>query len=77
MPLAATRVDLEIIILSEVSLTKKNITYVKNLKNNDTNELIYKTQTDSQKTNTWLPKGLGWGEGQIGKLELTYTHDYI
>ena len=48
-----------------------------NLKNNDTNELIYKTQTDSQKTNIWLPKGLGWGEGQIGKLELTYTHDYV
>ena len=47
IPFAATWLDLEIIILSEVSLTKKNITYVKNLKNNDTNELIYKTQTDS------------------------------
>ena len=34
-----------------------------NLKN-DTNELIYKTETDSQtqKTNLWLPKGKGsWG----------------
>ena len=28
----------------------------------DTNELIYKTETDSQKTNLWLPKGK-WGEG--------------
>ena len=34
-----------------------------NLKN-DTNELIYKTETDSQmwKTNLWLQKGKG-GEG--------------
>ena len=44
IPFAATWLDLEIIILSEVSLTKKNITYVKNLKNNDTNELIYKIE---------------------------------
>ena len=31
-----------------------------NLKNN-TNELVYKTETDSQtwKTNLWLPKGKG------------------
>ena len=35
-----------------------------NLKINDTKELIYKTETDSQtsKTNLWLPKGKG-GEG--------------
>ena len=35
-----------------------------NLKN-DTNELIYKTETDSQisKTNLWLPKGKRRGEG--------------
>ena len=32
---------------------------------NDTNELIYKTETDSQisKTNLWLPKGKCCGEG--------------
>ena len=31
----------------------------------DTNELIYKTETDSQtqKTNLWLPKGKGGGSG--------------
>ena len=29
-----------------------------NLKNN-TNESIYKTETDSQKTNLWLPEGKG------------------
>ena len=33
-----------------------DITYMWNLKY-DTNPLIYKTETDSQKTNLWLPKG--------------------
>ena len=51
MPFAATWMDLEIIILSEVSQTKKDkchdITYTWNLKK-DTNELICKTETDSQ-----------------------------
>ena len=51
MPFAATWMDLEIIILSEVSQTERqissHITYTWNLKN-DTNELIYKTETDSQ-----------------------------
>ena len=30
---------------------------------NDTNELIYKTETDSKtsKTNLWSPKWKGWG----------------
>ena len=42
--------DLEILILSEVSQTETNtsdITYMKNLKN-DANEIIYKTEIDSQ-----------------------------
>ena len=53
MPFAATRMDLEIIILSEVSQTEKDkyhmisITYMWNLKN-DMNKSIYKTETDSQ-----------------------------
>ena len=36
-----------------------DIIYMWNLKTNDTNELIYKTEIDSetQKTNLWLPKG--------------------
>ena len=40
-----------------------NITYMWNLKC-DTDEFIYKIETDSQikKTNLWLPKGKG-GEG--------------
>ena len=34
-----------------------DIAYLQNLKRNDINELIYKTETDSQisKTNVWLP----------------------
>ena len=46
MPFAATWMDLEIIILSEVSQTEKDKSYdiMQNLKKkNDTNELIYKT----------------------------------
>ena len=62
MPSAATRTDLEMVILSEVSQTEKDkyhydITYMWNLKRNDTNELIYETETDSQtsRRNLWLP----------------------
>ena len=51
MALAATWRDLEIIILSEVRERKTNIVfyhlYVES-KKNDINELIYKTETDSQ-----------------------------
>ena len=49
MPFAATWMDLEIIILSEVNQRQisYDITYMCNLKN-DTNELIYKTETDTQ-----------------------------
>ena len=48
MPIAATRTDLEIIILSEVRQRQTYyITYMWSLKN-DTNELIYKTETGSQ-----------------------------
>ena len=49
MPFAATLVDLEIIILNEVRQRQRpyDITYMWNLKN-DTNELLYKMETDSQ-----------------------------
>ena len=62
MPFAATQIDLEIIILSKSDRERQiyDITYKWNLKYN-TNELIYKTETDSQaqKTNLWLPKEKG------------------
>ena len=40
----------------------------KNLKKNDTNELIYRTETDSQiqRMNLRLPGGKGWGEDILG-----------
>ena len=47
MPFAATWMDLEIIILSAVRQILYDITYMWNLKYN-TNELICKTETDSQ-----------------------------
>ena len=43
--------ELESVILSEVSQTEReeySTSYIWNLKINDTNELTYKTETDSQ-----------------------------
>ena len=53
MPFAATWMDPEIVILSEVSQTEKEKCCMTsiicgNLKRNNTNELIYKAETDSQ-----------------------------
>ena len=69
MTFAATWMDIEIIILNEVSQKEKDkyhndIIYVWNLKY-DTNELIYKTETVSQtwRTDWWWPRGRGHGGG--------------
>ena len=49
MPFAATWMDLDSIKLSEVNQGQiYDITYMWNLKKNDTNELVYKVETDSQ-----------------------------
>jgi len=60
--------DLEIIILSEVKSDRNrqiyNITYMWNLKN-DTNNLIYKTETDSQTQKTNMVTKQERGEGGI------------
>ena len=54
MPLAATWMDLQIIILSEISQTEKDKYHIIHLyveskkKKRDTNELIYKAEIDSQ-----------------------------
>ena len=60
MPFAATWTNLEIIILSEIRQKKANISLTCGIRKDDTNELIYETEIDSQtqKTNLWLPK---WG----------------
>ena len=64
--------------LNHVNLTRErqisyDSTYMQNLKN-DTNELIYKTEIDSQtqKTNLWLPKGKGGFLGGASGKEPTY-----
>ena len=53
--------DLEIIVLNEVRQRQisDDIAYMWNLKKKDINELIYKTEMDSQtlKTNLQFPKG--------------------
>ena len=45
----------------------QDITYMRNLKY-DTNEVVYKTEIDSQtqKTNLWLPKGKGVERDKFG-----------
>ena len=49
------------------------------LKKNDTNEHIYKMETDSQtqKTNLWLPKEEGRGGGIHWEFGITDIHYYI
>ena len=55
-----------------------DITYMWNLKK-DTNEFIYEAEANSQtqKTNLWLPKGKGWGGGSMRHLGVTHSHYYI
>ena len=72
MPFAATWMDLEIIILSEVRQTEEDkyhmISLISGILKNGTNELIYRTERDSQtqKTNLWLPQGKGGGMDKLG-----------
>ena len=79
VPFIATWMDLEIVILNEVreGLILYDMpydrTYLPNRKRNDTNELIYETETDSgtKRTNWWLPGGR-MGE-EVGIWGLTWT----
>ena len=49
MPFAATQMDLQVIILSEVSQTRYcMILLICRISKNDTSELNYKMETDSQ-----------------------------
>ena len=65
MPFAATWVDLEIVILSEVGQMEKDkymiLLMCRILKKNDTNEVIHKTLT--YRMNLWFPVGKGGREG--------------
>ena len=65
MPFAATWMDLEMIILSEVSQTEKDkyciISHICGIQKSATDELICEEEIESQmqKTNLWLPTGDG------------------
>ena len=70
MPFAATWMDLEIVILSELTHTEKeksyDITYMWNLKKNDTNELITKQkQTHRLREQTYGYRGEGCQGGIV------------
>ena len=45
----------------------------------DTNEPIYETKTESgtERTDWWLPRGRGLGEGRSGRLGLADLSFYI
>ena len=64
IPFALTSMDLESVILSELSQRQisYDTTYMWNLKKN-TNGLVYTAETDSHSLQTylWLPKGKGKG----------------
>ena len=72
--------DLEIIILSDISQREKDkhhmISLICEILKKNTDELTCRKETDSQtlKTNLQLPKGTGYGEGWIGSLGLAYAH---
>ena len=71
MPCAATWMDLEIVILSEVSQTQKDkhhmISLTCGIYKKGTNERIYKTEVEArmQETNLWLP-GAKEGRDKLG-----------
>ena len=67
MPFAATWIDLEIIILSEVSQTEKDeyhmISHIGNLKKKDTNEIILQNRNRSTDIENKLKVTKGRGGG--------------
>ena len=71
IPLAATWLDLEMVIQSEGHQTEKwilyDVAYMQNLKRSDSHELLYKTETDSQRMNLAVTRAEGWQKGIVGK----------
>ena len=70
-----------LLLVKQVRQRKTNIQYHLKVESKyNSNESIYKTGTDSQtqKTNLWLPKKKGRGkEGKIRSMWLKETHYYI
>ena len=78
-PSAATWMNLEIIILSEVRERQiHDSTYMWNLEKSDTKGFTYKTEIDSQtqKTNLQLPKGKG-GRDTLLYIKLITNKDLL
>ena len=75
MPFAAMRMDLKIIILSEVGQTQKHKYVQSNLKS-DTKELVYKTNRFQNQTYDYLRGNCG---GRVNKEDVfnIYTQLYI
>ena len=78
MSFAATWMDLQTVVLSEVreGEISYDIPYMWNPKRNDIGDLTYKTKRDSQtqKTNAWLLEEKDGGKGQLRSLGWTYIH---
>ena len=80
IPLEATWMDLEIIILNEVSQTEKDkylviLLYAESKKKKkDTNEIIYKTERLTDLENELM---VARGKAQLGSLAWTCTQCYI
>ena len=82
MPFAATRMQLQMIILSEVSQKEKDkynmILLIFAIQKNGTNGLIYKAEieTQVQRANLWLPRRERGG-GMNWEIGLTYRYFHI
>ena len=79
MSFAATWMDLDIIILNEVSQTEKDkyhrILLICGIQKDGTDEPVCKAEIEiqMQRTNVWTPRGDGAG-GMNWELGLTYIH---